>query len=211
MKILIRYFWIFVLGSFLGFICETIWCILKNRKIESRKGLIYGHFIPIYGIATIFISMFFEITNIENPFIIFLVTFIVCGIVEYLSSVFLEKCLSFKSWDYTNFVLNLHGRVNLLYLLAWSFIGVVWCKIYPRIINGTYNLIDNKLIYNIISIICIILMLYNCFISFVASYRQKKRRKGIEPRNNCEKWLDKKYTDEYLKKVYTNATFIEIR
>ncbi|MBO5121369.1 MAG: hypothetical protein J6C28_06770 [Bacilli bacterium] len=48
------YLWLFIFGSFFGFVIETIWCLIRWRKLESRKGLIYGHFIPIYGIAGVF-------------------------------------------------------------------------------------------------------------------------------------------------------------
>ena len=68
----IEFFWIFITGSFIGYICEMIWCIIRWKKIESRKGLIYGHLIPIYGIATVIISFIIEIFNIEK-YILFLV------------------------------------------------------------------------------------------------------------------------------------------
>ena len=98
-SILVEYFWIFIIGSFLGFLLETIWCIIRWHKIESRKGLIYGHFIPIYGIATVFISMIVEIFKIKNYCLFFIITFIICAVDEYLSSVFQEKCFGTKSWD----------------------------------------------------------------------------------------------------------------
>jgi hypothetical protein len=28
--------------------------LIRWRKFEGRKGLIYGHFIPVYGIAGVF-------------------------------------------------------------------------------------------------------------------------------------------------------------
>ena len=52
-------------------------------------------------------------------------------------------------------------------------------------------------------------MVYNCYISIVASYRQKLRRNGIKPKNKYEEWLDKKYNDEFLIKIYTNAKVIK--
>lgn len=52
-------------------------------------------------------------------------------------------------------------------------------------------------------------MFYNCFISFVATYRQRQRKNGVKAKNRFEVWLDKKYTDNYLKKVYANAKVVE--
>lgn len=208
MNKLIEYFWIFVIGSTIGFICETIWCVIKNKKIESRKGLIYGWFIPIYGIATVFISIVVEILNIKNFSLFFIITFIICGIVEYISSFIQEKCFGTKSWDYSKMLGNINGRINILYLVAWSIIGVLWCKYYPIIISFIAITLSSINLLNEITLICFIFMLYDCFISIVATYRQKLRRKGINPKNKYEVWLDKKYNDEVLNKIYANAKVV---
>lgn len=209
MSSLLEYFWNFILGSFIGAILETIWCIIRWKKLENRKGLIYGYFIPIYGIATVLITLITENFNIHNYGIIFLETFIICSIVEYLSSIFQEKCFATKSWDYSKMKGNIHGRINLLYLLIWSILGILWCDYYKILIDFLVKLINKTNLLNEITIMCVILMFYNCYISFIASYRQKLRRKGLKPRNKYEEWIDKKYNDQTMKKIYTNAKYIE--
>ena len=66
MNMLIKYFWNLLLGSFIGFIIETLWCMIRWKKIESRKGLIYSPLIPIYGVATLFITILKELLNLNN-------------------------------------------------------------------------------------------------------------------------------------------------
>lgn len=208
MSLLTNYFWVFVLGSFIGWLCESVWCILRYRKIESRKGLIYGYFIPIYGIATLFISLFVNVFNINNYWLFFFLTFLICGVVEYLSSIFQEECFETKSWDYSEMFLNINGRVNILYLSIWSIMGIFWCKYSKMMLNFLFGLlIKIDLLYEI-TIISLIFMLYDLFISFVSVYRWKLRRKGIKARNRYELWLDKKYNDEKLKKIYANSVVI---
>ena len=209
MKYFIMFFWLFVLGSFLGFLIETIWCMIRWRKFESRKGLIYGHFIPIYGLAGLFIAVVIELLHIKKWYILFLVTFIITGIVEYFSSLFQEKILGTLSWDYSDMKFNLHGRVNLIYLLGFSIFGVLWCKFYTKVFEIFEKLVKNENLFVLITMLLFAFMIYNCFISFVATYRQKQRRNGIEAKNRFEVWLDKKYTDDYLKKVYANAKVVE--
>ena len=122
MNAFIKYVLNFIIGSFIGYIIETIWCIVHWKKIESRKGLIYSPLIPIYGFATVFIIVLIESFNLNNSISYFLLTYIVCAIVEYVSSIFQEKCFNKKSWDYTNMLGNINGRINVFYLLAWSLI-----------------------------------------------------------------------------------------
>ena len=210
MNNIFKYFWIYVLGSFLGCVLEVIWCFIKYKKIESRKVLIYGYYIPIYGIATILISLIVESFNIKNMWHIILVTFIICFIVEYLSSLFQEKCFGTKSWDYSKMLLNINGRVNIPYLLAWSIIGILWCKLYPILLKIIFKVLIKFKIFNLVTYTYIIYLFLNTIISIIASFRQKERRIGKKPRNIFEVWIDKKYNDEYLKKVYANATFVKL-
>lgn len=210
MNILMKNIWIFALGSFFGWLLESVWCLIKTKKIESRKGLIYGYYIPIYGIATILISFIVEKMNIENIWYIVLTTFIICFIVEYLSSIFQEKCLGTISWDYSKMLLNINGRVNIPYLLAWSFIGILWCKTYTKLLKLIYITLAKFKIFNIVSYIYFIYLIVNCVISFIATYRQKQRRMGKMAKNKLEIWIDNKYNDTYLKKVYANAKFVKL-
>lgn len=204
MNSLIKYFWNLVLGSFIGFIVETLWCMIRWKKIESRKGLIYSPLIPIYGLATLFITLLKELLNLNNSISYFLLTYIICAIVEYISSIFQEKCFNTKSWDYTNMLGSINGRINLFYLMAWSLIGVLWCNTYEILINTVLKIP----FINIITLILFIFLLFDCFISFEASHRQKLRRQRIKAKNTFEEWLDKTYNDKRLKKVYANAVYI---
>ena len=43
-------FWLFVIGSIVGYIYEMIVVLVQKGYFESRQGLIYGPFTPIYGI-----------------------------------------------------------------------------------------------------------------------------------------------------------------
>ena len=208
-SIFVRYFWIFVIGSFFGFLLETIWCVIRWKKLESRKGLIYGYFIPIYGIATIFISMIVEIFKIKNYGLFFVITFLICAIDEYIASVIQEKFFGTKSWDYSAMKGNLHGRINLLFLLAWSVVGILWCKYYPSILGFIFRVMNEINLLNELTLVFFIFMIYDCYISAVASYRQKLRRRGIKPLNKYEEWLDRKYNDERILKVYANAKRVE--
>ena len=46
-------FWIFIIGSVLGYIFEMIVALFQKGFFESRQGLIYGPFTPVYGIGGI--------------------------------------------------------------------------------------------------------------------------------------------------------------
>lgn len=205
----IKHFWLFVFGAFIGFVVESIWCLIKHKRLESRKGILYGPFTPVYGFASLFITLILELFKIKNLLLIFLITFVICAFVEYATSYLQEKIFATKSWDYSNFPYNLNGRINLLYILAFSLIGLLWIKIYPIYLKILFGILNKLNMFYEFSLSAIILMIINGLLSIIVSLRQKNRRKGIIPQNKLEVWIDKKYTDEYLKKVYANAVDIK--
>ena len=203
------YLWLFIFGSFFGFVIETIWCLIRWRKLESRKGLIYGYFIPIYGIAGVFLAFVINVFNISKKIVVFIASFLIGGLVEYFSSLFQEKVTGTISWDYSDMKFNLHGRVNLVYLIGFGLFGLLWFMIYPDFLNILHKIFTNNNLFMVISFVMMFFMIYNMFISLVAMIRQKRRRDGYLAKNKFEVWLDNKYPDKFLKKIYANSMFVD--
>ena len=139
----------------------------------------------------------------------FLVAFIIGGIVEYFSSLFQEKVTGTLSWDYSDMKFNLHGRINFVYLMGFGLFGILWGSIYPKFLDCLYNIFNTEGILIIVTVLMSIFMGYNIFISLVAMIRQKKRRNKVAAQNKFEIWLDKKYPDDFLKKIYANSVFVD--
>lgn len=209
MNTLIRFFWIFISGCFLGSILETVWCFIKDKKLSKRKDLIYGYFTSMYGIAGTIIVGVIELFNIKNLFVIFLISFFVSGIVEYSTSYIQEKSMGVLFWDYSKMKFNLHGRVNLFYLIGFGIFGIIWLVLYPFILKFIYLIISNRIILIICSVILCIFMIFNFLISYLVGIRQKKRRKQIKAKNKFEVWIDNNFTDEYMRKIYPNLEFVD--
>ena len=131
---IIRYILILIIGSFLGNIVEEVWCLIKNKKFEKRQSLIYSPSIPIYGIASLF--MILIIDKIGNKlWKIFIVGLLIVALVEYTSSFLQEKIFHTKSWDYSDMKFNFQGRINLVYLIAFGAISVLFVNVINFIIE----------------------------------------------------------------------------
>lgn len=204
MKEVLNYFWIFILAAFLGYIVETLWCYVRNKKFESRKGLIYEPIVPMYGFSGVIIVLISKLYQAKKLYEIFFIGFLISTNVEFISSIFQEKVFGTKSWDYSNYPLNIGGRVNLIYSILFGLVTLIAYKI---ILNPFFNFFMkikiNPLIISI-SIIAIIFVSYDMIISSLAVYRMKERRKNIKRTGKLWNYLDTKYNDELLKKVYAN-------
>ena len=60
----------------------------------------------------------------------------------------------------------------------------------------------------ILTIILMIFMTYDLTISALAADRQSERIENIPPSNKLEKYLDKRYPDEYMDKIFNNRKYV---
>lgn len=126
LKELIIIFWLFIIGSILGYIFEMIVVLFQKGYFESRQGLIYGPFTPVYGIGAIIYYLVLNQVKTRNKLKIFFITMILGGATEYISSFIQEKAFGTISWDYSYLMFNLNGRTSLLHCTYWGIAGVLY-------------------------------------------------------------------------------------
>ncbi len=199
-------FWIFIIGSVFGFIAEMLYSTIFTRTLVIRQGLIYGPFVQVYGMGAV--AYYLLIRKVKEPKDAFLAGMIMGGILEYLCSFFQEILFGTISWDYSNMFFNLNGRTCLLYCFYWGIIAVAFLKVVYPGLQKLEPLLHRKSI-KILTVFLMIFMIFDISISSMAAARQTDRRKGIEPRNNVEVFLDKTYPDEYLDRIYNNKKNID--
>lgn len=202
-KELTTIFWLFIIGSVIGYITEMIVVLFQKSYFESRKGLIYGPFIPVYGIGLIIYYLILKNIKTKNKVKIFLITAIIGGIAEYMSSFIQEKAFGTISWDYTNLIFNINGRTSLLHCTYWGIAGILYMQIIIPLIQKLKPYTIKKGI-KVFTIISVILMSINISISYVAANRQTERRNNIPANSKLDIFLDEHYPDELMDKVYAN-------
>lgn len=113
-----------VFGAIGGFIYETIFYKLAWGYFVKR-GTTFGPWIPIYGVGAIFMTISIWRWQ-KNPLAIFLISFFVCGILEFLVGFTLFHCFSVRLWDYNtepwNFG-NIGGYVCLRSVAIFGIFG----------------------------------------------------------------------------------------
>ena len=106
----------FVIYSIFGWIYESTYCTINERRWENR-GFLYGPVCPIYGIGIIFIILMWHVAEARGIDLawwqIFLCSFIGSIILEYSTHWALEKLFHAYWWDYSNMPLNVNGRICL--------------------------------------------------------------------------------------------------
>ena len=75
-KFILIIFWVFIIGSLIGYGVETIVAIIQNGHFASRQGLLYGPLIPVYGIGLVIYYLVISKIKDESNFKIFIITMI---------------------------------------------------------------------------------------------------------------------------------------
>ena len=203
----IKIFWVFIIGSIIGYIVEMIVGFVQNGYFVSRQGLLFGPFAQVYGLGIL--AYYFIVPKIKGGYIkIFFVTMILGGIVEYLCSYFQELLFGTISWDYSHLWFNINGRTSLLHCTYWGIGGILFMKFIIPFINKMDKIIKNTY-FRTVTALFIIFMLFNISVSSMAAMRQDERNREIAASSNIDMFFDKYYSDEVMNTIYENK--IEVR
>lgn len=200
-------FWIFVIGSLIGCVFETVLCLIQRGHYENRVGLIYGPFIPIYGIGMVLCMYLFR--HEKNPFKVFVIAAFAGGAFEYICSYLQELLFGTVSWDYSKYFLNFGGRTSVYHAMWWGVAGLIIVFVLYPVCSKGIEKIPNKIGY-IVSWICIILISVDVFLSFAASYRQGQRQVGVPAQNAFAEFLDRHYPDQRLDAIFANKKTVKV-
>lgn len=203
---IVRIFWIFIIGSVIGYIVEMIVGFVQNHgQFVSRQGLLFGPFIPVYGVGlSIYYIIIPRIKTLDNPKI-FIYSMILGGITEYLFSYFQEKLFGSISWDYSNLLFNFNGRTSLLHCVYWGIGGVLFMDwVYP-LINNFFKYFEKT---KYLTALLVVFMLFNISISCLAANRQEERLKFIEADNEIDLFLDRFFPNDTMDKIYSNKKIV---
>lgn len=204
---------VFAIGCVFGTYYEEIITLWKNFWAsggelvwQSRRGLVYGPFSPVYGLGAVGIYLLFYRKKM-NWQACFFGGALLGGGFEYILSVLQEWLFGTRSWNYSDRFMDIGGRTTVPYMLFWGLLVLVATKwLYPWLDKG-YQKLEGKGL-NIFCAVLATFLAFDVAMSLAASLRQAERRAGHEPRNGLEVFLDERFSDERLKKIYDNAVYV---
>lgn len=206
-----RMVWVFLIGSVIGYIVETLFCLAKLGFIESRQGMLYGPFSQIYGFGAVMMVLLLTPFMKRGDKWLFFGGAVVGGVFEAVCSVIQELMFGTVSWEYSAHAFSLlGGRTNLIYMLFWGILAFVYLKlIYPRMIQFIDNLATRP--KRFFTYVIVIFLCANMLLSSIAVARWSNRVANIPAKNSVEVWLDERYPNEMLQEIYPNMQFVSQR
>lgn len=127
-------FLLFMIYSFLGWLCESIYCSIPEKKFINR-GFLAGPFCPIYGAGAILIVEI--LTPLKGQIVpLFFAGALLASLVEYGTGLLLEMLFHTRYWDYSEYRFHLQGRVCLQNSMMFGVMGILTVNyLQPLLLN----------------------------------------------------------------------------
>ena len=203
-----KLFWIFMIGNVVGFVLETFYAlIVPPHLLEWRVSVVWGPFVLVYGFGAVAITLLLYKMYNQRDFLIFLASMVIGGGFEYFCSFVQQAAFGMVSWEYSDSMLNISGRTNLLYSFFWGILGLVWIKdLYP-VLSRFIQKIPKK-VGRPLTVALSLFMIADMAVSSAAVYRQSERINHIPATNGVQTFLDTYYPDEVLKTIYPHMQYV---
>ena len=170
----------FILYSFLGWIMESVFRSICEKKLINT-GFLKGPFCPIYGIGAIIMILILNSFK-SNMIVLFIISMLVLTIWEYIVGYLLEKIFKTKYWDYSDHKFNFQGRICLTNSIYWGILGVAFVKYIHPFIQNFINQIDVNIL-KYVTTICMIILIVDAISTIVKFKNIKATLEKIETLN----------------------------
>lgn len=169
------------------------------------------------AVIIILFAQFFD----KNNFTLFLGGYAIGSITEYITSFLVEMLVGTRWWDYSKNILNVNGRICLLYSIFWGVLTVIFIRKINPIIDRVIDKIKEKVSVEVLKciVLAIIVFLFlDCMATAVAqriflakmaflnniNVENKAETVEIYEETKNNKFINKYWNDEKMLKTFPN-------
>ncbi len=200
---LYQYLIIFLVASVLGLVLETIYTFLAFGIVESRVGLVWGPFSPLYGLGAVLLTMCLWAVRDRPWWQVFLMSAALGGTLEQCAGWSLEHFADAQSWTYLGLPDHITQWIAWRFLFMWGVIGLVWCRlIMPELIYRIGEPTTRK--QAMVATFLAIFMVLDIAMTLACFWRAGQRHQGDPPDNGFEVYIDTHFDDAFMARTFEN-------
>lgn len=176
-------------------VCVSLW----NKHKFINRGFLIGPYCPIYGWGCLAIIVIVG-QNTSDILSVFLKSILICSLLEYFTSYFMEKIYNVRWWDYSNKKFNINGRICLETMIPFGLLAsLIIYVLHPAVIK-LVNLLSPESLVIIASILFVIYIIDNIVSTYIL-FKIKGKIKS-ERKDNTEK------IKQYIEKWFQDNTVL---
>ena len=198
------YFMLFFGFSVVGWLTECVSCSIWYRRFIYNRGFLLGPYCPIYGVGALGGYLFLS-GYADEPIALFTLAMVGASIIEYLTSVIMEKIFKARWWDYSNQPFNIEGRICLKNSVLFGIMGLLFVYFVKPFYEHIVSLVSSNTLI-IITIICLIIFIIDSIVTYILMFKIKNKIVEVRKDSTYDiereiKGLFKDYTF-YFKKLF---------
>ena len=153
MALYILYFFFY---SSLGWLIESIYCSAAAKRWINR-GFLTGPLCPIYGTGALVMAvilgplkaldLYLPMAGFSlkiTPVLVVLAGMVLCDIVEFITSLLMEKLFHARWWDYSDKPYNIQGRICLGHTMYWGIAAIGFLYLVHPIVEGLFRFLPQR-------------------------------------------------------------------
>lgn len=174
-------------------------CKLVELKKFINRGFLIGPYCPIYGWGCILIILLLN-KYTDDPLVLFVMAILICSILEYFTSYFMEKLFKARWWDYSRRKFNINGRICLETMIPFGLLGCLIMYFVNPFFVSVYSKIPSNILIIISSILFTIFLIDN-IISYTIMFKMKIPKIKISKDSTEE-------ITEYVRSILAKRSFL---
>lgn len=187
--------------SFMGWSLE-VGCKLVELKRFVNRGFLIGPYCPIYGFGCLGITILLQKYS-HDPLALFIMSMVMCSILEYVTSYLLEKLFHARWWDYSRRKYNINGRVCLETMVPFGLLGLgIMYFVNPMLVQFYTRFSETTLF--VLAIVFLVLFLADIILSFSIMFKLKIQNIPVGKDSTEE-------ITKYVRDVLANRSFFTRR
>ena len=198
-------FWVFLVASIVGLGIEVLWRLLTVGALESRAGLLWGPFSPIYGFGALLMTIALNRWWNSPKTVIVLVSALIGGAFEFAVSWWMEYSFGIIAWDYSKELLNIDGRTDLAHCLAWGLLGLVWIRL---LLPDLLELVERiPLTWRAaLTVATALFIIVDACMTLLVLDRWQAREAGAASTSAIDAFIDSHYDDRFMQTRFETMT-----
>ena len=200
-------FWLFTGACVFGLVVETVFHAIVYGGLESRAGLVWGPFSPIYGVGAVALTLFLNRFYHSHNLVIFLVAMVVGSVLEYATSWGMEFFWGAIAWDYSGTFGSINGRTNFAFGMMWGLLGLMWVRIILPFVKHIFSLVNARnIVVRVLTVGLAAFLAVNVVVTVLALDREGQRAVGIPATTWEQQFLDEYFPDSFLQARMQNMS-----
>ena len=128
---------------------------LITQHAFINRGVYKGPYLPIYGVGGMLLYLLLHRLK-KSTLLVFFSSLVVCSLLEYFTSWFLEMRWGIRWWDYSDHFMNIGGRICLLGAVCFGIGGTILVCLFMPLYEKIFEKIPAKMRV-IVSVLLILL------------------------------------------------------